>query len=217
MSRQIVILGMHRTGTSMIAGVLQLAGVHMGMFRGRSGAEAARCNPKNFFEDRSFLDLNVAVLKAAGTSAFEMVPQSVIDKVTGHGQAMLELVEQRDAVYEVWGFKDPRTLLVLDHWKRYLGNPLLVLTVRSQAAILQSLSRRSSPTRDKALQTLERYDTLLLQILAGHREYIVMPYERTLQDPEHWIGELCEAVGVPMCQEAVDYVDPEKDHYRDET
>ncbi len=200
----------------MIAGVLQLAGVYMGTFRGRSGAAAVRHSPRDFFEDSPFVDLNSGVIEAAEAATFRMVTQAVIDKVPGYEKAMLDLVEKRNAAHELWGFKDPRTLLVLAHWRRYLDNPLLVLTVRSQAAVLQSLSRRSRPARDEGLQTLERYDALLLEILAGHREYIVMPYEWILLDPEHWIGELCKAVGVPMCQEAVDYVDPEKDHYTHE-
>ncbi len=217
MSRQIVVLGMHRSGTSMVAGILQLLGVHMGTFRGHSAAAATRHTPEAYFEDRAFSDLNIAVMNETGAGTFDMLPQSAFDKVEGFERDMVELVQQRDAEYELWGFKDPRTLLVWSHWCRYLSSPLLVLTTRSEEAILQSMSHRTLPSAEKARQTLERYGTLFRRLLIfGPREYIVLPYERILRHPEVWVGKLCKVVGVSLCQEAIEYVDSRKDHFVDE-
>ena len=119
----IVVLGMHRTGTSMVSRLLQLMGVYMGSTDGH-------------YEDWDFVKLNIAVIAAAGGDTFRPGPQEAIDRVVGYEKYMQELVAERNAQHELWGFKDPRTLLVLAHWKKYLHNPVYILTARTQEAIL---------------------------------------------------------------------------------
>ena len=62
--KTIVILGMHRSGTSMLAGILEKLGISMG----KSTIEKSINNPFGYFEDYEFLDLNQRILKDASGS-----------------------------------------------------------------------------------------------------------------------------------------------------
>src|SRR3972149_1538089 len=64
MRSQVIVLGMHRSGTSLIASILHLSGISMGkeFLRPDNG------NPGGYFEDLEFLNLNKTILtQAEGT------------------------------------------------------------------------------------------------------------------------------------------------------
>ncbi|HMB65244.1 MAG TPA: hypothetical protein VKO42_00060, partial [Patescibacteria group bacterium] len=56
--KTVVVIGMHRSGTSLVAGIMQCLGVDMGsnLLSGNRG------NPLGFFEDEDILDLNKRIL-----------------------------------------------------------------------------------------------------------------------------------------------------------
>lgn len=61
-SKEVIILGMHRSGTSMVAGVLSRVGINMGkVMLGKTPS-----NPLGHFEDEDFYNLNRKILEFAG-------------------------------------------------------------------------------------------------------------------------------------------------------
>ena len=62
--KEVIILGMHRSGTSMIAGILECLGVNLG--ENQLGKQWF--NPLGHFEDVDFLSLNKDILASAGGS-----------------------------------------------------------------------------------------------------------------------------------------------------
>ena len=60
----VLITGMHRTGTSMVAKALHLAGLYLG--RERDLIEAAPDNPSGFYEHAGFVRLDDDLLAATG-------------------------------------------------------------------------------------------------------------------------------------------------------
>ena len=63
----IIVTGMHRSGTSMVAGILKLCGVYFG----DNLLHPQQENPKGFFEDLEFLEINKEILACSGGSWFE--------------------------------------------------------------------------------------------------------------------------------------------------
>ena len=63
-SRVIVVLGMHRSGTSAIARSLELLGVGLGDNLHPAGFD----NPKGFWEDRACLEINEELLRYFGSA-----------------------------------------------------------------------------------------------------------------------------------------------------
>ena len=63
-ARVICTLGMHRSGTSLVARLLSLLGVHLGP--DERVLTAGEDNPKGYWEHRSFVDLNDEILARFG-------------------------------------------------------------------------------------------------------------------------------------------------------
>ncbi len=68
LSHPLVICGMHRSGTSLVASVLENAGLAIGCTAPLPGLG----NPRGHFEDPDFLALHEEMLIAAGESCFSI-------------------------------------------------------------------------------------------------------------------------------------------------
>src|SRR5215213_1037932 len=108
-SRPVAIVGMHRSGTSMIAKLLQLAGLNLG-----DEAELmppAEENPEGFYEHLQFVRLNDEVLNVAGAGwDCPPVPEfdwndAALDSFRDRARSLASPLEERLP----WGWKDPRT------------------------------------------------------------------------------------------------------------
>lgn len=139
----IIILGMHRSGTSCLAGSLQEAGLYLGNVN-----EDAPHNAKGNRENRAIMDLHDEVLAANGGS-WNSPPNSVDWKY--------EHEVRRNALIDgypedrIWGFKDPRTLFTLEGWLKALPATQCVGTFRHPLAVAQSLQRRNGFSREQSL------------------------------------------------------------------
>ena len=120
----VIVMGMHRSGTSALAGVLHQNGIIMGEpedFRYPPVSE----NPKGFFENYFFRALNDQILYQNGYSAKSFSPMTPdhIDVTEQDTSIMRSLLSQYDKRYTTWGFKDPRMCLTYSAWKPFLQKP----------------------------------------------------------------------------------------------
>ncbi len=145
----VILAGMHRSGTSFAASVLQAAGVAMG----ERMYAADRGNVKGHFEDMDFLEVHRAALAELGldeTGWTEASPLNLPAAVAAQGRA---LAAGRAAAFDAggasaWGWKDPRTTLFLDDWRELLPGARFVLMYREPWEVADSLFRRAT---DKGL------------------------------------------------------------------
>ena len=143
-SKSVIILGMHRSGTSCLAGSLEQAGLYLGEVN-----KKAPHNARGNRENRDIMDLNDLVLSSAGGS-WDNPPHPWI-----HWSA--DQIAARDALIatyptdKVWGFKEPRTLFTLDGWLDALPNTQLVGTFRHPMAVAQSLKARNGFSIERGL------------------------------------------------------------------
>lgn len=161
-SPPILILGMHRSGTSCLAGSLQQRGLFLGEVY-----ESRPYNRKGNRENQQVMDLNDAVLAASG-GAWDRPPRQL-----GWDTAA---AARRDAIVASlaggsdgapWGFKDPRTLLTLPFWREGLGAVRFAGTFRHPVRVAASLTARdpSMPVR-AALDLWLAYNERLLALHA---------------------------------------------------
>jgi len=97
-------------------------------------------NKKGNRENQDFVDLNDDVL-AANDGAWDRPPRKVVWNSQQMERAS-ELLEDNRGESPL-GFKDPRTLLVVDGWKRVFPEIQFVGVVRHPCAVIQSLQKRS--------------------------------------------------------------------------
>lgn len=155
-SQAICILGMHRSGTSCLAGSLEEAGLHLGdVFR------VGRHNAKGNRENGRIMALQEDVLVYSG-GAWDRPPEHVTWSDSHR--------EERDSIIRsygdvpAWGFKDPRTILLVDFWREALPNLKLVSTLRHPRLVAESLRKRGGGSVDDWLDLWANYNERLLAL-----------------------------------------------------
>lgn len=133
----LILAGMHRSGTSLTASLLQSAGLHIG----RNLLEADHVNVKGHFENTDFYEFHMAVLKSQGVSSDGWTLQDNIEVPEEFVDRARELVE-KNALSSLWGWKEPRTTLFLDFWAELLPTAKFLLIYRSPWDVADSLYRR---------------------------------------------------------------------------
>src|SRR5437588_7405424 len=134
-SAAICILGMHRSGTSCLAGTLEEAGVFLGEILRRS-----RYNAKGNREHPRIMALHNHIFRANGGS-WDSPPECMCWS-PAHELKRDKIIQDFQGK-SPWGFKDPRTLYTLDGWLRALPKLTLVGVVRHPLAVAQSLQHRN--------------------------------------------------------------------------
>jgi hypothetical protein len=138
----VVVVGMHRSGTAIVARILEALGVDLG---GGVSPDA---------EDVGIVRLHELLLRRAGGS-WEY-PQPFVDLV---GLPHLRLqAEQRLRRYasrqrprsQVWGWKDPRTAFTLPLWESIYGDLSLVVVRRDGRDVAASLAHRARAEQQRA-------------------------------------------------------------------
>ncbi len=213
---QLIVLGMHRSGTSMVTRLLNLMGAYFGPEGISLGANEE--NPKGFWERRDVLDLDEALLLAAGADWFrvahfslEKIPKEAL--MTFRDQASKLLLEL-DA-HRPWVMKEPRQCLLLPLWRELLEVPICIYVHRQPIQIAQSLHRRNDFPIPFGLALWERYTLDALQAMAELPVVRVM-HEDLMRDPVEMTTSILtqlETLGVrglrqPSEKEILAFIEP---------
>jgi glycosyltransferase involved in cell wall biosynthesis len=133
----IIMTGMHRSGTSLTASLLQSAGVQIGdRLMG-----SANGNVKGHFEDLDFVEFHQNVLQSQGISIAGWTEQSRIEVQQQYLAQAQNLILARNN-QAIWGWKDPRTTLFLDFWLKLIPDAKCIFLYRSPWEVVDSLFRR---------------------------------------------------------------------------
>ena len=160
--RVIAVLGMHRSGTSWLAGSLEARGLPLGEVN-----EASPFNAKGNRENPRMQALHAQVFADSGGSWVRPPARAVWTDATR--AELRAVVADMDERFERWGFKDPRSVFVLDGWRAELGDALGRIGVfRHPDAVIASLVDRGklSVDRRQARRMWLDYNTALV---AEHR------------------------------------------------
>jgi hypothetical protein len=197
--RQLLVLGMHRSGTSAIAGLLHACGAYVGA--PEELMPAAPENPKGFFERRDANDLFNALLRSAGAAWWKIrdfqlsrIPPAMLQKAE---RELRTLVGDLDA-HGTWVLKEPRLCLLLPLLRPHLTRPAAIIAVRHPLEVMQSLQRRNGFPRVAALALWEAYVVALLRHSADMPRLFVS-YSSLVKNPSLMTDLLkqdLEAVGV---------------------
>lgn len=186
--RVIAILGMHRAGTSSLAGSLEAAGLFLGDVHGRG-----QWNQKGNRESRFLMQLHEDVLKANGGNWHR--PPASVTWLPGH-KARRDRYIRRRLGRPVWGFKDPRTLLVIDGWLEAIPDLEMVATVRHPLAVARSLQRRSGREPiEPWLDLWLAYNRRLLE-LHGRHHFPIIDFDLPADAYQARLATLIEELGL---------------------
>ena len=128
----------------MIASLLHACGLDLGPKKDL--LPPASNNPEGFWESRSFLRLNDAILRELGGS-WDHPPLAVAGPVAA-GLSLRLQKQARKLIArfegrEPWGWKDPRNCLTLPLWRKLLPEVKVLICVRNPLAVAESLWLRN--------------------------------------------------------------------------
>ena len=162
--KTIIVLGMHRSSTSMVARALH---EKKEVCMGNNLLLGLPDNPKGHYEDKEFLHLNIDILNAAGGSWDNVPPHKKILEVAPKFENKIKKVIKKASIfakksgYQSWGFKDPRTVLTIDLYMPYLTNPQFIICYRKPKEIAKSLNKRNKMPIANGIKLTNTYNNRL--------------------------------------------------------
>lgn len=179
----IMIVGMHRSGTSFLTGSLQAAGLELGEYSAWN-----RHNRKGNRENQDIVAFHDAVLARHGY-AWDNPPPGPLSWSDSEVSAARQWMAQY-AGEQHWGFKDPRSLLLVEGWLELVPNMRFVGIFRHPRPVFRSLYARSKTTTEEgAFRLWKAYNTKLLD-LHEHYDFPLLCFD----EQEHTLHEKLNAV-----------------------
>ncbi|MGP7997474.1 MAG: hypothetical protein ACLPKI_09160 [Streptosporangiaceae bacterium] len=194
MSRNVLVVGMHRSGTSATTRLINLLGVSM--CPDEDLIEAGSGNEAGYWESSRLTDLNEELLGTMG-GAWWRPPMLTGDRLAAafaeQGGCALDRFRE-SYPDEPWVWKDPRNCILLPFWRRVLGqDPVVVLALRNLHDVCRSLNARNGFSLEWSLAMCERYLGQALRALDG-MPVVVTRYEQLVDDPRAWIENTADAL-----------------------
>ncbi|MCP4459223.1 MAG: hypothetical protein GY816_14560 [Cytophagales bacterium] len=155
----VIVLGMHRSGTSCLAGTLESHGLFLGNVITNSPF-----NKKGTRENPILFKLQESIFKMVGCNWYNP-PAETVSVSDGITKRYLEIISAFEGI-EFWGFKDPRSIFLLDLWLPLLSSykVYLVASFRHPLAMSSSLEKRNGFSIEQGVELWKKYNQKLLQI-----------------------------------------------------
>ena len=196
MSRLVLVLGMHRSGTSAVCAALQSLGVEFGERAHWSGFD----NP-DFFEDREIVAFDDALLHGGGGAwdRLYVAPAKNLPSVEGATHRATVMLDNRLARSPVFGLKEPRMCRLLPVWRPVIEAAgcavSVVYTVRNPLSVADSLLKRNGIGIEKALTLWLAHVVPAFCEANPSWPKIVIDYDRLVDDPACESERLAQFLG----------------------
>jgi hypothetical protein len=180
----IVIMGLPRSGTSRIAGVLHLLGVYMGSRFPATNDD----NPRGFFEDKDLTEL----IDFAQTEYITKEELAVVLKY---------MFISRKSLGNRWGFKTHRVVRYFDIIEDLCPDAKIIYTIRDTDSNIDSIAKCYNIDRDTAQEYAQIMMGEIEAICSRQTEVMVIPLERSITENDLMVKgiiDYCELSGILM-------------------
>lgn len=202
----VLVAGMHRSGTSALAGMLHHNDIIMGS-EGKWHPKPSRENPKGFYENKEFRLINDQLLKENGykVKAFDPAIPEALELTEVMLTRMQLIIEGYEWHYTDWGWKDPRTCLTLGAWLHVLHRlgleeqVCVLLPCRATGDIADSMRARGNRERAPGQfeELVRAYSKCAMAALARHKavRHLTVDFRRLIEQPRAVADELGAFIG----------------------
>ena len=178
----LIVAGMHRSGTSMMAALLSTLSLDMG----RDLLAPDPHNVRGYFEDVEFLGLQRRMLSEScasddgghpdwGWTEHDSLDRGGFERFALEARSLFTARAERGAA---WGWKDPRTTLLLDFWDGLLEGARYVFVYRFPWDVADSMQRLGADVflrnPEYAYRIWEHYNRHLRDFYVAHPHRCVL-------------------------------------------
>ena len=183
------ILGMHRSGTSLLTRIVNLLGAYVG--EEEELMRALPENPEGYWEHQLIYTVHERLLEALHRTWDTALPLPAdwhsLPVVAPLRDELIELIQTRFTGQPIWAWKDPRTCILLPLWKDILATLNIelrcLLVVRNPLDVARSLKERDGFSIDEGFGLWLNHNLAMLHNSAGLPRAVVS-YQRVLADLE---------------------------------
>jgi hypothetical protein len=193
----VCVLGMHRSGTSLVARLLNILGLDLGA--SNEFVPPDRDNPTGFWEHRGFVAISDEILQRLGgdwreppTFPEDWALRHEFDDLMDEAR---RLIAREFSGAPSWGWKDPRASLTLPFWQRLLPDLHYVICFRNPLEVARSLEVRDALPMSASARLWTTYSWRALRATAGHRRVLVF-YEDLLSDAAGEVERIAGALNM---------------------
>jgi hypothetical protein len=218
-SRAITMLGMHRSGTSLVTRGISTLGIHIG----ENLIDKGQDNPTGFWEDKSLHLLSERVMKFFAlkwNSTRFITPgqwgkkshQEFLDSMRAEAVAYFRT---HFAGHRLCGFKNPLTIQLLPFWRPVFDSldrrDDYVVIVRNPRSVAASLQKRNA-MKEQAVHLLWLAYMANLHYIRG-KKFVVVDYDLFMADPDSQLKRIAQQLDIPVSEEHAAAIRDFSDHF----
>lgn len=176
-----VVLGMHKSGTSLISQILHCSGINM-----VDNIDLDVSYDKgNKYERKSTKAINHEILNSQGLNSLDIIVPNKLEINFKQQIQIKEIIQNCNQKYKNWGFKDPRTCLTYPLWASELPEHKIIVIYRSVDELWQRYSRLHKSSNYyftannayKLIQNYYLYNSKILDYLRNTKmDFLVLNY-----------------------------------------
>jgi hypothetical protein len=197
MTTAFTVLGMHKSGTTLVSQILHSSGIAM-----IEADDARSYDEGNHFERQVTNGLNKDLLRCGRASSLRVIEPYRPDARHADAIAKARVIAQGIAVEGAWGFKDPRSCLTHSFWAEALSDLKVICLYRSPSSVRRHYTARKPLSLDRGIRALRAWYIYNSAMLAAYEatdptRRILLNYETLMQDVAE-LSRLENFVGRPL-------------------
>lgn len=202
---------MHRSGTSLFTHYLSKSGIELG----DQLLSPDRGNPKGYFEDKNIVELHNDILRANGFHyLFNIKKLPTLDIDEKYKKRASKIVLQKGDCSSMWGWKDPRTSILLNFWQKILPNGTkYIFLFRHPISVCDSLIRRDTDEMIKkepviGLKSWNIYNRKILSFLSnGQKDALLINIDSFLENEKKYRKIINKKIGINITNKSNKIID----------
>ena len=217
---QIIVLGSHRSGTSLVTRLINMMGAYFAI--GDTALGANNENPKGFWERWDVIAANDEILSHYGCEWDKLQHWKFVDTVAKKDATALKETDEKikKIILELdanrpWVIKDPRMCLTFPYWKKHLEVPVIVAVYRNPLEIARSLKTRNEFSFSHSMALWEYYATGMANAVKD-TPTVWVSHEDMLSNPVDTVKKLHDdlqkldvtGLRMPNEKEITSFIDP---------
>ncbi|PWE21738.1 hypothetical protein DF188_05865 [Aliarcobacter skirrowii] len=193
----ILVLGMHRSGTSALTGTLGLLDIYLGKELLKAGDD----NQKGYFENMSLYKTNEKILQSIDSSWDDMFYREEFLETITEINALKEAIKDEFGSSKLFAIKDPRLAYLFPLYERALNeldiDIKIIIPYRNPIEVANSLKKRNDMPPEKAM-LLWAYSFLLSEKFSRKYDRVFTSFNELIDEPKNVVSDIAEKLSLNL-------------------